>query len=78
MCLAMPVEVIELMDGQQARVSVDSVTREISLALVDDVTVGDFVLLHAGFAIGKLDREAAEETLRDLAILAEYAKDAAV
>ena len=78
MCLAMPVEVIELMDGQQARVSVDGVTREISLALVDDVSVGDFVLLHAGFAIGKLDREAAEETLRDLAILAASAEGAAV
>jgi len=71
MCLAMPVEVIELMDEQRARVSVDGVTREISLALVDDVGIGDFVLLHAGFAIGKLDREAADETLRDLAILAE-------
>ncbi len=71
MCLAMPVEVIELMDGQRARVAVDGVTREISLELVDDVAVGDFVLLHVGFAIGKLDREAADETLRDLAILAE-------
>ncbi|MDR2001196.1 MAG: HypC/HybG/HupF family hydrogenase formation chaperone [Zoogloeaceae bacterium] len=71
MCLAMPVEVIELMHGDRARVSVDGVTREISVALLDDVAVGDFVLLHVGFAIGKLDREAADETLRDLALLAE-------
>ncbi|MDR2207964.1 MAG: HypC/HybG/HupF family hydrogenase formation chaperone [Azoarcus sp.] len=70
MCLAMPVEVVELMDGQRARVSVDGVTREISLALMDDVAVGDFVLLHVGFAIGKLDREEADATLRDLAELA--------
>ena len=77
MCLAMPVEVIELLPEQCARVSVDGVTREISLALVDDVAVGDFVLLHAGYAIGKLDREAADETLRDLAILAEMIESGA-
>ena len=71
MCLAMPVEVIELLPEQRARVSVDGVTREISLALVDDVAVGDFVLLHVGFAIGKLDRDEADATLRELAALAE-------
>jgi len=70
MCLAMPVEVVELLPGQCARVSVDGVTREISLALVDDVAVGDFVLLHVGYAIGKLDREEADATLRELAALA--------
>jgi hydrogenase expression/formation protein HypC len=69
MCLAMPVEVIELLSGQRARVSVDGVTREISLALVDDVAVGEFVLLHVGYAIGKLNREEADATLRDLALL---------
>jgi hydrogenase expression/formation protein HypC len=66
----MPVEVTELLPDQRARVSVDGVTREISLALVDDVAVGDFVLLHVGFAIGKLDRADADATLRDLAALA--------
>jgi hydrogenase expression/formation protein HypC len=65
----MPVEVIELLPGERARVSVDGVTREISLALVDDVAVGDFVLLHVGYAIGKLDRAQADETLRALAAL---------
>lgn len=73
MCLAMPVEVVELLPGQRARVSVDGVTREISLALVDDVVLGDFVLLHVGYAIGKLDRAEADATLRDLAALAEIA-----
>ena len=71
MCIAMPVEVVELLPGQCARVSVDGVTREVSLALVDDVAVGDFVLLHVGYAIGKLDRAEADATLRDLAALAE-------
>jgi hydrogenase expression/formation protein HypC len=70
MCLAIPVEVIELLPEQHARVTVDGVSREISLALVDDVAVGDFVLLHVGYAIGKLDREEADETLRALAELA--------
>jgi len=73
MCIAMPVEVVELLPGQCARVSVDGVTREVSLALVDDVAVGDFVLLHVGYAIGKLDRAEADATLRDLAALAESA-----
>ncbi|MDR2852192.1 MAG: HypC/HybG/HupF family hydrogenase formation chaperone [Burkholderiaceae bacterium] len=70
MCLAMPVEVIELLPEQRARISVDGVSREISLALVDDVAVGDFVLLHVGYAIGKLDRAEADQTLRALAELA--------
>ena len=74
MCLAMPVEVIELLPEQRARVSVDGVSREISLALVDDVAVGDFVLLHVGYAIGKLDREEADATLRELAALAASAE----
>jgi hydrogenase expression/formation protein HypC len=70
MCLAMPVEVTELLPEQRARVSADGVTREISLALVDDVAVGDFVLLHVGYAIGKLDRADADATLGELAALA--------
>lgn len=75
MCLAMPVEVIELLPGELARVSVDGVTRDISLTLVENVTPGDFVLLHVGYAIGKLDRAEAEATLAQLATL--VAADAA-
>ncbi|RQH07061.1 HypC/HybG/HupF family hydrogenase formation chaperone [Paraburkholderia dinghuensis] len=70
MCLAMPVEVVELLPGDCARVSVDGVTREISLALVENVAPGDFVLLHVGYAIGKLDRAQADATLAQLAALA--------
>jgi hydrogenase expression/formation protein HypC len=69
----MPVEVIELLPGDRARVSVDGVTRDISLALVEDVAVGDFVLLHVGYAIGKLDRAQADATLAQLAALAALA-----
>jgi len=70
MCLAMPVEVIELLPGDNARVAVDGVAREISLALVEGVKPGDFVLLHVGYAIGKLDRAEAEATLAQFAALA--------
>jgi len=73
MCLAMPVEVVELLPGERARVSVDGVTREISLALVENVAPGDFVLLHVGYAIGKLDRAEADATLARLAELAALA-----
>lgn len=63
MCLAIPVKVVELRDGDQAMVDVGGVRKEISLALVDGIAVGDFVILHVGFAIQKLDAEEAEKTL---------------
>lgn len=67
MCLAIPAEVIALLDGDRARVSVGGVTKDISLALVDDVAVGDYVLLHVGFALGKIDADEAQRTLDLLA-----------
>jgi hydrogenase expression/formation protein HypC len=70
MCLAMPVLVLELTSGDQATVDLDGVKREISLALVDDVQPGDYVILHAGFALQKLDREEADRTLALFADLA--------
>ena len=63
MCLAFPVRVIELGAGDSAIVELDGVTREISLALLDDVSVGDYVILHVGYALSKLDPEEAEKTL---------------
>ena len=68
MCLAMPVQVTELLPGQRARVSVDGVSREVSVALVEDLAVGDFVILHVGYAIGKLVED---EARRTLALIAE-------
>ena len=63
MCLAIPVKVVELRDGDQATVDVGGVRKEISLALVDGIAVGDYVILHVGYAIQKLDPEEAEKTL---------------
>ena len=63
MCLAIPVQVTELLDEDMARVTLDGVTKVISLALVEDVQVGDYVILHVGYALNKLDPEEAAKTL---------------
>ncbi|HUO53856.1 MAG TPA: HypC/HybG/HupF family hydrogenase formation chaperone [Rhodoblastus sp.] len=67
MCLAIPVQVTELLDGDMARVTLDGVRKEISLALVDDVKPGDYVILHVGYALNKIDADEAEKTLALLA-----------
>ena len=63
MCLALPVEVMELVAGDKAIVDLGGVRKEISLALLDDVKVGDYVILHVGYALSKLDPEEAAATL---------------
>ena len=64
MCLAIPALIMEK-EGKWAKADIGGVGREISLELIDQpAEVGEYVLLHAGFAIHKLDREDAEETLR--------------
>lgn len=65
MCLAIPAEVITIHSNtNQAEVSIGQVKKTVSLALVDDVQPGDFVLLHVGFAIARLNKEEAERTLK--------------
>ncbi len=63
MCLAIPVRVVQLLDETTAVVDLDGIRKEISLALVDDVKVGDYVILHVGYALSRLDPEEAERTL---------------
>ncbi|MFH1220947.1 MAG: HypC/HybG/HupF family hydrogenase formation chaperone [Candidatus Eisenbacteria bacterium] len=64
MCLAIPALIVEK-HGNLAKASIGAVLREISLELIDrPADVGDYVLLHAGFAIHKIEKEEAEETLR--------------
>ena len=64
MCLAIPSKVVAIKD-QMGTIDVSGVRREVSLLLLpEEVTLGDFVLVHAGFAIQKIDREAAEEALK--------------
>ena len=63
MCLALPVKVIELGAGDTAIVDLGGVRKNISLALLDDVHIGDYVILHVGYALSKLDPEEAAKTL---------------
>ncbi|BFM07891.1 HypC/HybG/HupF family hydrogenase formation chaperone [Halioxenophilus aromaticivorans] len=64
MCLAIPAEVISIdRDTDNASVAVGEVKKTVSLALVEDVNPGDFVLIHVGYALEKLDPEEAEKTL---------------
>jgi len=65
MCLAVPSRIIEIND-HVAKVDVDGVVREASLMLLEDVKLGDYVIVHAGFAISKVDEDAALQTLEDM------------
>ena len=62
MCIAVPLEVLAIRDNI-ARVIIGNTEKEVYLDLLDDVKVRDFVLVHAGFAIEKLDKQEAEKTL---------------
>jgi hydrogenase expression/formation protein HypC len=62
MCLGVPAKILETGDGA-AVVQLGGVRREISVMLIDDVSVGEWVIVHAGFAIEKLSEEEAEHTL---------------
>ncbi len=63
MCLAVPAKIIE-MDKQIATVEVGGLSRQASTVLLPDAAIGDYVLIHAGFAISLLDEEQALETIR--------------
>jgi hydrogenase expression/formation protein HypC len=72
MCLAIPAEVVAITEDQQtATVALDGVRKEISLALLTEVGIGDFVLVHVGYALNKISPEEAQRTLELMAELAE-------
>lgn len=70
MCLAVPAKVIELLGEDNALIDLGGVRNRVSLALVENVAPGDYVIVHTGFAIARLDVEEAEKTL---ALFAEIA-----
>ena len=70
MCLAIPAQVVELRDNDQAVIDLAGVRKEISLALVDDVWPGDYVIVHVGYALQKVDAQEARRTLELFAGLA--------
>jgi hydrogenase expression/formation protein HypC len=63
MCLAIPALVVERRDGDAAVIELDGVRKEISLALVPDTQVGDYVIVHVGYALTRLDPAEAQRTL---------------
>ncbi len=63
MCLAIPA-LVKSINGYHAEVDIDGVTRQISIQLTPEVKVGDYVLLHTGYAINVIDEVEAEETLK--------------
>jgi len=63
MCLAIPAEVTKLLPDEMAIVSIDGVSKEISVALIEDLAVGDYVIIHVGYALTKIDPEEAGRTL---------------
>lgn len=71
MCLAIPARIEELIDQDNAIVDFGGARKPVSLALIDDAHVGDYVIVHVGFALQKLD---IEEAKRTLALFAEMAQ----
>ena len=63
MCLALPALVTELLPEDSAKVNLGGVTKTVSLALVSDVAVGDYVIVHVGYALSVIDPEEAAKTL---------------
>ena len=63
MCLAIPAQITEVKDGNMVEVTVMGATREASIDLTPQAKVGDYVLIHAGFAIEVVDPQFAEDTL---------------
>jgi len=70
MCLAVPARVVEILPDQQAWVELEGVRQQVSIELIDDLAVGDYVIVHVGFALERLDPEEAQATLALMASVA--------
>ena len=77
MCLAIPGKIVEIVDPENhiAKVNVGGVKRNVNVGMLDNVIVGDYVLVHVGFAMSKVDEREAEETLRLLQELGSYEEE---
>lgn len=63
MCLALPAQITQVLDDERAIVHIGGITKEISIALLDEVAVGDYVIIHVGYALTRLDEHEAQKTL---------------
>jgi len=79
MCLAIPGKIVEIVDeeNQLAKVEVGGVKRNVNIGMLDrnEIGVGDYVLIHVGFAMSKVDEKEAEETLHLLQQLGQYEEE---
>ena len=75
MCLAVPMKITEIKDGNMATVTVMGTVRDVALDLTPDAKVDDYVLVHAGFAIEIVDQQYAEETLELIQDMADMLDD---
>lgn len=63
MCLAIPAQITALLPHGMARVTLEGVAKEISVALIENVAIGEYVIVHVGYALSKIDPKEAQETL---------------
>jgi hydrogenase expression/formation protein HypC len=75
MCLAIPARIVSIEEHRMSSVDIMGVSRKISLDLVPEANVGDFVLVHAGFALQVIDEATANDTLELLKTLPFFAED---
>jgi hydrogenase expression/formation protein HypC len=71
MCLAIPAQIVDILDPETAMVDMGGVRKRVSIALVPEAKAGDYVIIHVGHAIGMLDEE---EARASLALFAELAQ----
>ena len=74
MCLAIPGKIVEIIDvaNNLAKIEIGGVRRMVNIGMLDDVVLGDYVLIHVGFAMSKIDEKEAHETLEILRELGSY------
>lgn len=77
MCLAIPGKVVEIIDAENhlVKVEIGGVRRAVNIGMLDDIVLGDYVLVHVGFAMSKIDEKEAEETLRMLRELGSFQEE---
>jgi hydrogenase expression/formation protein HypC len=74
MCLAIPAKLVEILSDDLAIVDLGGIRKEISIALVTGVSIGDYVIVHVGHAIGRIDPEEAVRTLELFGEMSQLAK----
>jgi hydrogenase expression/formation protein HypC len=78
MCLAIPVRIEEVLGAETAIADIGGVRKEINVALISDLAVGDYVIMHVGYALNKIDPQEAERTLALFAELDELDQKASI